>query len=64
VSPLQSFDVEEARVAHWEGSSLLYTQVTTTTKNWRDYISERDANLVEELLDPELAQFGYQSAVR
>jgi hypothetical protein len=63
-SLLQSFDVEEARVAHWEGSSLLYSQVTTTTKNWRDYISERDANLVEELLRPELAELGYQSAVR
>jgi hypothetical protein len=63
-SLLQSIDVEEARVAHWEGSSLLYTQVTTTTKNWRDYISERDASLVEKLLGPELAQFGYQSAVR
>jgi hypothetical protein len=60
----KSFDVEEARVAHWEGSSLLDSQVTTTTKNWRDYISERDANLVEELLGPELARFGYLSAVR
>ena len=59
----QSFDADEARVAHWEGSSVLYSQVTTTTKNWRDYISERDANLVEELLSPELARFGYPSAV-
>ena len=48
------------------GFDALYSQVTTTTttKNWRDYISERDAILVEELLDPELARFGYLSTVR
>jgi hypothetical protein len=36
----------------------------TTTKNWRDYLSEPDARRVEELLAPELARFGYESAVR
>ena len=61
---MANFDVDEARVAHWEGSSLLYRPVTTTTKNWRDYLSEPDARRVEELLGPELARFGYPSAVR
>lgn len=62
--PLDSFDVEEARVAHWEGTSVLYGRIRTTTKNWRDYLSEPDARRVEELLAPELAGFGYESAVR
>jgi hypothetical protein len=38
--------------------------VTTTTKNWRDYLSEPEARRVEGLLGPELARFGYPSAVR
>ena len=46
-----------------EGSSLLYSSITTTTKNWRDYLSEPDARRVEELLAPELALFGYARAV-
>jgi hypothetical protein len=61
---VDSFDVEEAKVAHWEGSSLLYGRIRTTTKNWRHYLSEPDARRVEELLAPELARFGYESAVR
>jgi hypothetical protein len=61
---LSGFDVEEAKIAHWEGSSLLYSKITTTTKNWRDYLSERDARRVEELLEPELARFGYARATR
>jgi hypothetical protein len=61
---LSGLDVEEARVAHWEGSSLLYSAITTTTKNWRDYLSEADARRVEELLGPELARFGYARAAR
>ena len=51
------------RIAHWEGSSLLYSAITTT-KNWRDHLSEPDARRVEELLSPELARFGYARATR
>ena len=61
---LSGLDVEEAKVAHWEGSSLLYSAITTTTKNWRDYLSEPDARRVEELLAPELGRFGYARATR
>jgi hypothetical protein len=62
---LGGFDVEEARVAHWEGSSLLYGKITTTTtKDWRQYLSEPAARRIEALLGPELARFGYDSAVR
>jgi predicted metal-dependent hydrolase len=62
-SLLKNFDVQEVRVAHWEGSSLLYERITTTTKEWRDYLSEQDARRVEELLLPELARFGYRRHV-
>jgi hypothetical protein len=61
---LDSFEVEEAKVAHWEGSSVLYGRIVTTTKDWRQYLSEPDARRVEALLGPELARFGYASAVR
>jgi hypothetical protein len=63
-SLLDSFDLDEARVAHWEGSSVLYGKIRTATKNWRDYLSEPDARRVEELLAPELDRFGYERAVR
>jgi hypothetical protein len=51
------------RIAHWEGSSLLDSAITTT-KKWRDHLSEPDARRVEELLGPELARFGYARATR
>ena len=64
-SLLKDFDVQEVRVAHWEGSPLLYGRIiTTTTKEWRDYLSEQDARRVEELLLPELARFGYRRHVK
>jgi hypothetical protein len=60
---LRNFDADQARWAHWEGSSLLYGQIVQSTKDWRDYLSAADARRLEDLLLPELTRFGYQRHV-
>jgi hypothetical protein len=60
---LANFDVGQTRWAHWEGSTLLYQQITPTTKDWRDYLSPADARRIENLLHPEMTRFGYQRHV-
>jgi hypothetical protein len=60
---LRNFDVGKVRWAHWEGSSLLYGQITQSTKDWRDYLSAADARRLEDLLLPEMTRFGYRRHV-
>lgn len=60
---LKGFDVDAVRWAHWEGSSLLYGQITESTKDWRDYLSPADARCIEDSLFPEMTGFGYQRHV-
>jgi hypothetical protein len=57
---LKSFDTDEVRWTCWEGSSLLYRPITTSTKEWHDYLSPADARRIEDFLLPEMIRFGYQ----
>jgi hypothetical protein len=50
---------DEDNWAHWERSSRLYGEITTHTKDWRDFVSPAGAAVIQGTLRRVMVRLGY-----
>jgi len=54
----------EESLAFWKIDPYLSKPITQKTKNWNDYVSKKDANIIEKNLDDLMTKLGYESVIR
>jgi hypothetical protein len=61
-APFEPIAVEEheADPARWRGDPLLWGEIVSATKDWRDYMTAGEADVIQKALSDQMSRLGYE----